>query len=61
MRPLRAAGAREHRLAVRALGLLAAETGAFALSDRARLQTQCDAMRERCAAFARDHGLAFTG
>ncbi|HET8819776.1 MAG TPA: polysaccharide pyruvyl transferase family protein [Xanthomonadaceae bacterium] len=61
MRPLRAAGAREHRLAVRALGLLAAETDAFRLSDRSRVAAQRAAMRARCADFARDHGLSFTG
>ena len=61
MRPLRAAGAREHRLAVRALGLLAAEAGAFQLSDRARVAAQREAMRARCADFALDHGFAFAG
>ena len=38
-----------------------AEAGAFQLSDRGRLAARRDAMRERCAAFARDHDLAFTG
>lgn len=61
MRPLRAAGSREHRMAVRALGLLAAETGAFQLSDRDRLAGQREGMRARCADFARDHGLEFAG
>ena len=61
MRPLRTPGAREHRLAVRALTLLAAETGAFQRSDRARLAAQREAMRARCADFARDHGLVFAG
>lgn len=61
MRPLRAAGARERRMAVRALRLLAGEAGAFELSDRGRLAAQQAAMRDRCLVFARDHGLAFNG
>lgn len=61
MRPLRAAGVRELRMGVRALGLLAAEAGAFELSDRSRVAAQQAAMRDRCLAFARDHGLAFAG
>lgn len=61
MRPLRAAGDREKRLAVRALGLLAAETGAFQLADRSRVEAQRYAMRVRCAEFAADHGLEFAG
>lgn len=61
MRPLRAAGPRERRLAVRALGLLAAEHDAFQLGDRQRVAAQREAMRARCRDFADDHGLAFTG
>ena len=61
MRPLRAAGEREKRLAVRALGLLAAERDAFVLSDRSRLEAQRFAMRNACARFAADHGLVFAG
>ena len=61
MRPLRAAGARERRLAGRALGLLAAERGAFQVSERARLAARREAMRRHCADFARDHGLEFAG
>lgn len=61
MRPLRAAGDREKRLAVRALGLLAAEQEAFTLSDRSRLEAQRYAMRNCCVRFAADHGLAFAG
>ena len=61
MRPLRAAGRRERAMAVRALRRLAAEAGAFEVSDRARLDRRRDGMQERCAAFARDHGLGFAG
>ena len=61
MRPLRAAGPRERRLAVRALGLLAAEHDAFQLGDRRRVADQHAAMRARCRDFARDHGLDFIG
>lgn len=61
MRPLRAAGARERQGAVLALGRLAGEAGAFVLSDRARIAAQQAAMRDRCLAFASDHGLAFSG
>ena len=46
---------------MRALRQLAAEADAFQLSGRDRVAAQQAAMRERCAAFARDHGLEFTG
>lgn len=61
MRPLRAANARDIDGAARALREHAREESAFELTPPAILAGQRSAMLERCARFAREHGLDFIG
>jgi hypothetical protein len=59
LRPVRAATAADIARVTAELRGFAAETGRFRVSDPARRAAQQAAMRERCAQFARDCGMAF--
>lgn len=61
LRPLRAATPDDIARVGDALRGFAAETSKFVVSDPVRRAAQLAAMRERCAQFANDCGLAFVG
>ncbi len=61
MRPLRAANADDIARVTQALQQLAVEQSQFMTSAPARREAQRDAMLARCASFARDFGLRFSG
>lgn len=61
LRPLRAATPDDIARVVDQLRGFAEETSKFAASDPARRAAQHVAMREACARFAKDYGLAFAG
>ncbi|QNP41742.1 polysaccharide pyruvyl transferase family protein [Lysobacter solisilvae (ex Woo and Kim 2020)] len=60
LRPIRPANASDIERVRQDLLNIAAETGSFVLSDPAVRAAQQARMREACARFAREHGLAFT-
>lgn len=61
MRPVRETGSSDLARVLHALRMFARETGHFVVSDAGRRAAQREAMRERCAVFAKDHGLMFAG
>jgi succinoglycan biosynthesis protein ExoV len=61
LRPLHAATADDIARVVDQLRTFGADASRFVVSDDARRKAQREAMRERCAQFARDYGLTFTG
>jgi succinoglycan biosynthesis protein ExoV len=61
MRPVRETGESDLARVVHALRGFATDAGRFIVSEPGRRTAQRAAMRERCMAFAQDHGLTFVG